>query len=247
MVTKLKDHELKWVKILSDVIKALLDMSISGEGWKKMKSENKIKCNQCEKFFSSERYMKSHATKIHKEVKPLGTGAKTCPICNKKFLTEWNLKSHLIVCSRQAEVSKKRKKPETPVSSLQIEPKLIPNIVNECDKKTQCPECNLNFSTEIEVNKHTKSEHPTQPRTCNECDMKFESMYALQWMSVQKKHEYEKCTMKKDPKHERKQFNCNVCDFKSLVEQTLLKHIDSEHEAKSGTPARKKKKKRKIY
>ena len=82
--TKLKEHNGKWVKVLSEILKSLLDLSISGEGWKEMKSENKIKCGQCEKYFSSERYLKSHTTKIHKEVKPLTTGAKICPNCNKK-------------------------------------------------------------------------------------------------------------------------------------------------------------------
>ena len=84
LVTKLKEHNGKWVKVLSEILKSLLDLSISGEGWKEMKSENKIKCGQCEKYFSSEIYLKSHTTKIHKEVKPLTTGAKTCPNCNKK-------------------------------------------------------------------------------------------------------------------------------------------------------------------
>ena len=85
VVVKSKEHSLKWVKTLFDVLKALLDLSISGEGWKKMKSENKIKCGQCDKLFSSERYMKSHATKMHREEKPTIVGAKTCKICNKKI------------------------------------------------------------------------------------------------------------------------------------------------------------------
>ena len=129
VVIKSKDHTLKWVKILSELMKTLLDLSISEEGWKKMKSENKNKCGHCDKLFSSDRYLITHATKMHKEEKPIITGTKTCIKCNKKFLTEWNLKSHNIVCSRQAEGSKKRKKqPEPAVSSTS--PESRPNSIN---------------------------------------------------------------------------------------------------------------------
>ena len=65
VVTKSKNSDLGFVQILFEVIKALLDMNISAEGWNKMTSRNQIQCKTCGKFYSSERYMKSHATKVH--------------------------------------------------------------------------------------------------------------------------------------------------------------------------------------
>ena len=181
---------------------------------------------------------------MHREEKPTIVGAKTCTICNKKILTEWNLKSHMIVCSRQEKVCNKREKPSEPtVLDTKTDP--IPNSSKDEVKKIQCPECRLNFSTEIEVSKHMKSEHLAQTRTCAECDMKFQSMSALKWMTVQREHEIDQCIVRKDPNVGEKQYNCNLCDFKVPCEQDLLKHIHEDHDGKPGTPPNKKRKKEK--
>ena len=44
VVLKAKESDLKYVRMLADVIKILLDKNISGEGWSEMKSVNKVKC-----------------------------------------------------------------------------------------------------------------------------------------------------------------------------------------------------------
>ena len=107
VVLKAKESDLKYVRMLAGVIKILLDKNISGEGWSEMKSVNKVKCETCGKLFSSERYMKTHATRMHKEGESIVPGVNTCIICNKKFTTEWNLKSHVIICKKQTEIFKK--------------------------------------------------------------------------------------------------------------------------------------------
>ena len=99
VVSKVKESEISFVKTLAKVITTLLDKSISGEGWSQMKSQNTVKCDICDKFFSSVSYLKGHVTKIHKDVNKPATGGKTCTKCDKRFTTEWNLKSHMIVCT----------------------------------------------------------------------------------------------------------------------------------------------------
>ena len=58
VVTKTKGYDVKFVKELAETIQTLLDKNISGEGWSMMKSVNKVKCETCGKFYSSERYLK---------------------------------------------------------------------------------------------------------------------------------------------------------------------------------------------
>ena len=55
MVSKLKGYDIRFVKGFGGVTKSLLDRSISGEGWNKMKSQNTIGCDLCGKFFSAQR------------------------------------------------------------------------------------------------------------------------------------------------------------------------------------------------
>ena len=53
VVSKVKESEISFVKTLANVITTLLDKSISGEGWSQMKSKNTVKCDICDKCFSS--------------------------------------------------------------------------------------------------------------------------------------------------------------------------------------------------
>ena len=116
-VVKSKDSNLGAVRTLAEVIKILLDKNISGEGWAQMKSENTVPCEGCDKLFSSERYMKSHATRVHR-------GPKACDKCSKIFTTEKAIKSNDILCH----LSKNMKKhPEPEAKNWQAGPNLKPN------------------------------------------------------------------------------------------------------------------------
>ena len=57
VVSKVKESEISFVKTLAKVITTLLDKSISGEGWSQMKSKNTVKCDICDKCFSSISYL----------------------------------------------------------------------------------------------------------------------------------------------------------------------------------------------
>ena len=87
VVAKVKESEISFVKTFAKVITALLDKSISGEGWSQLKSKNTVKCDICEKCFSSISYLKGHVTRIHKDIKMPGSGGKICTKCNKRFTT----------------------------------------------------------------------------------------------------------------------------------------------------------------
>ena len=74
VVSKQKGFDVNVVKTFANVIKTLLDKSISGEGWSKMKLQNTIKCDLCDKLFSSESYLKGHLTRIHTTFKESSPG-----------------------------------------------------------------------------------------------------------------------------------------------------------------------------
>ena len=69
MVTKSKRHNAKFVKILAlDIIKKMIDMFITGEGWGSIfKKERKqmFLCSICEKSFVSENNLNVHTRKFH--------------------------------------------------------------------------------------------------------------------------------------------------------------------------------------
>ena len=71
---------------------------MSGHGWKRLKSHNVIKCTQCDKLFSAEKYMTIYAGKsTTKEMKvtpePLKLGSVKIPSlqCDTKCYTEIEL------------------------------------------------------------------------------------------------------------------------------------------------------------
>ena len=147
IVIKTKSHDVKLVQKLAETIKTLLDKNISGEGWRMMKAVNKVKCEMCGKFYSSERYLKSHTTKMH-GVEKASNVVKVCTNCNKKFLTAWNLKSHLILCNQDLKISKKWKPiSENETKILQTEPTVTNDV-----KEIKCQVCYNTFESESEKN-----------------------------------------------------------------------------------------------
>ena len=100
-IIKTKTSELSYVQKLAETIKILLDKNISREGWSMMKSVNKVKCETCGKCYSSERYLKSHKTKMH-------TGDKSSKVGPKLF-TILELKVSLSVMqARNKDVKEKK-------------------------------------------------------------------------------------------------------------------------------------------
>ena len=246
-VIRSKESDLSFVKTLSDVVRYLLDKSISGEGWGEMKSVNKVPCQGCDKLFSSERYMRSHATKIHR-------GPKSCTICSKILLTEKALKSHVILCHKntipeaQAEVKnaamdRKRKAPAKEVQ--EVKKCTESNDGNGINKTPYCQKCKLNFNTEIEVNKHMQSEHSTQVRQCSDCDLIFDEMTIKEWIIVKNKHVINECLVRgKEEKTSSDQYECEECDFTSMSNLNMMKHKRDDHEAVFSTVSPAKKKRR---
>ena len=69
LVTKNKGSDIKFVTIVAEKIVKPLIISILGveEKSQKIKGENEVKCQICEKSFATMRALKGHNTKIHKE------------------------------------------------------------------------------------------------------------------------------------------------------------------------------------
>ena len=133
-----------------------------------MKSQNTIKCDLCDKLFSSESYLKGHVTRIHTAFKESSPGPKTCTKCNKKFTTERNLKGHMVVCglatkSKTKEIGTKRKQQSESLDQLQEK---TDSERNKKQEYIKCTICNLIFNNNLELSKHTANEHNKKPRTC---------------------------------------------------------------------------------
>ena len=177
---------------------------------------------------------------MHGTEKVPNVGAKVCTICKKKFLTVWNLKSHLVLCNREIKISKKRKPtPEVESKVLQKEPCMKPKEITEF----KCHVCANSFKTESEKNNHIQSNHNTQIRTCSKCDLKFNEMTMVEWLTVRSLHEINDCLVRKDPSVLVNTLKCTFCDFKSNKEGIIEKHMKGNHEELSKTPPFKKRKK----
>ena len=68
MINKSKKHEAIFVKMLAvEIIKALLDKFISGEGWINICKKNNVQtamCASCNKGFANEKNLNVHMTKF---------------------------------------------------------------------------------------------------------------------------------------------------------------------------------------
>ena len=138
---------------------------------------------------------------MHTGDKSSNVGPKICTICNKKFLTVWNLKSHLVLCNKEIKLSGKRKpNADKGSTKLQVESSSKKDDIEEI----KCHNCDGTFKNESEKSKHIQSNHSTQIRTCGKCDLKFKEMTMVEWLTVQPIHDKNDCLIRKDPNMESK-------------------------------------------
>ena len=94
----------------------------------------------------------------------------------------------------------------------------------------KCHVCANSFKTESEKNNHIQSNHNTQIRTCSKCDLKFNEMTMVEWLTVRSVHEINDCLVRKDPSVLVNTLKCTFCDFKSNEEGNIEKHMKGNHE-----------------
>ena len=87
----------------------------------------------------------------------------------------------------------------------------------------------MKFNTEIELSRHSDSEHATQTRVCSLCEVTFHKMSALEWAKEQHEHEEYDCVAKNQVRFDLKEYMCELCDLKSTSEENLQEHIKEAH------------------
>ena len=133
------------VKILAEsVIRKLIDASISGTGWASLQGKLKekkpqVKCTQCEKVFNSEQYMKSHRTRVHKEMEY------TCS--NDGELTLHKNRLHLEPKTRKrlAEQANFECLKCSKTFNTTLEKTFHDDNVHSCSVVSHCEDCDMSF------------------------------------------------------------------------------------------------------
>ena len=96
MITKSKKYEAMYVRLLAvEIIKPLIDLFISGEGWNNLFSKSSIRankpfvCSVCNKGFATEKNLNTHIEKFHSGKN------KSCDECDFHSDNEMNFKKHM--------------------------------------------------------------------------------------------------------------------------------------------------------
>ena len=106
-------------------------------------------CSQCERNFSTKRYLKIHFKTVHE-----GDNSAECKICNHKFATKSTLKFHVSTVHE----GKKSHKCNICDTGFTSNKDLIRHIESVHEGKTHlCTRCGVNYSTRSHLNIHLKN------------------------------------------------------------------------------------------
>ena len=92
----------------------------------------------------------------------------------------------MVVCG----LATKRKQQSGSLGQLQKE---TDSERNKKQTDNKCTICQLMFTNDLELSKHTAYEHNKKRRTCYHCDMVFNTMSTVEWVVVQHEHEESNC------------------------------------------------------
>ena len=153
----------------------------------------KSKCQECGKQLKSKTGLIQHM-KIHKKVHE-------CQYCKKLFARNNHVKSHLLSCrknkSRKARTDSGKKDPNSKLA------------------KVPCEECNREFSSNSNLQRHVRSEHRGKVFKCDLCDKNYNSNHARQ-THITSHH------------GGKKQFQCKICRKEFSHQQSYSRHKESK-------------------
>ena len=129
-----------------------------------------LKCNYCNKGFSSIGNMKKHMRVVHN----------ACPLCDVVFSTQKSLSEHKL-----AEHSQKQKTVpnslKCPTCQLTVKDKkaLWNHLVIHKDKTQVCNECGSRFTRKDYLLNHERIHSDEKPFSCKSCDCQFKQQSVL--------------------------------------------------------------------
>ena len=232
IVSKTKESELLHVKTLAfKIIKYLLDGIIDGE----------IKASDLESF-------KVEENGIHKEE------SLTCNICEKTFKTKNGMSIHR---ARMHKESKQKNCVEVDNESLVHDHGL--------EWKVKCDLCSFVFKDTEAMALHVKSDHVIASEVknvhdndeadslknkevsfiCDFCDIKILAENNLDGLLNLKKH-HEVCICKPKPMEVDGELKCSECEYETVHECKLKRHIRDKHDITTASTSPKPKKRRNI-
>lgn len=204
-----------------------------------------FECTECDIKCGTKEALENHNAKVH---------TFECDICDHKCASEGNPKTH--VESHKAEAHKEQGK-ETKMFSCSkceyttddgsdfdkhgenyinaevksnVTPRDIEVPCGQEPKPFKCSECNLHFSTTVELESHTKTHREATrdpevpelaPFKCSECDLEFPLKSEIEG-HVKSIHEVTRAS-------ELLPFQCTECDSSFLTNLELGTHMNSAH------------------
>ena len=217
VVTKLKQYDQQFAKLLADVVKTLLDLHISGEGWKpKLESKNTIECKKCGKLYSTQGFLRAHMEKMHRSDSQIGStkGVKRsrdaedidqlkCKFCTYKGRSKYELQNHVHI-KHNSEVGNR-----TDIGEDNLK---VHKVTDQCD----------NESTDS-----NDSPNITHVNQCDLCDVTFKGESKVDSILKVNAHK-SNCLLKIHTKPVVPS-NCNNCEYTSCDNEELKKHNRDEH------------------
>ena len=198
----------------------------------KLHTEEKFKCEICDRRFSLMIHLKNHVTYIHES-----SGKVCCDICAKSFKRKSSLLTHkckhqntengkIVIGKRN--LKKKLMRENKPKFECELCPKVFSfkdnkarHVISIHEKKARwkCDVCDKPFIYRNVFNDHVKEhfgdERKLKPFQCKICSKNFPQKSKLQDHI--------------DSAHDHKRFRCEFCNKELMRKSCLKKHLNSIH------------------
>ena len=197
-------------------------MSITDENIKESKPEE-LKCNECDRTFSTKRYLQNHST-IHTGDKPF-----VCQICQKGFTQKSNMNFHTRkfhnTDENSSSIPAESSENPTEISSKKRtldnaddvqNPKSLKRLRVDKELETlECKQCPKTFKSKPTLKIHTESIHEGIRHSCDTCNYEAITVATLK-LHIQSVHEGIT-------------YPCDLCDFVSKHKSNLINHTKKKH------------------
>ena len=141
-------------------------------------------CDQCEKTFSSEAYLKYHKDRVHKESRMPVVKKLKCEECHLRFASSYYLRDH----ERKKHEGTKLECKECDKQFISQSGLYIHKISAHKNLTWKCDDCHKLFATKNKMRDHKNRVHDPniERHNCNQCDASVSQKYSLNSLYLHK-------------------------------------------------------------